>query len=401
MRLWRGKDGAPVIRVAHLSDSHFYEGGRLQDVIDVHRAFVRECAARQVELILHAGDFFERASTPAERRALADFLIEASEVAPVFGVKGNHDRPLELAVFNRLAGVNRIQIVDRPGVYVLREVFGVPMAVVALPWFDKAHLASQVDAATSAEQTRALTIETAHGLLSVLRAEVAQMRASERISVFCGHVMVAGSEVSSGQTLIGTSVELSPSDIAGLGCSYAALGHVHKTQEWYEGRVAYSGSPHRCNFGEPEAKGFRLVTLAENDGRFVSNEFVELPARRMVLLEADWTGVQNIAIEPNTFALSAKREVEGARVRFRYRIRAQDLHQVDEGVLRKVFEADGAAEVQLEAVVETQARARAPEIVEARSTWEKVATWLDAKGIDARPADADRLRSKLAELEAK
>lgn len=406
-----------MIRIAHISDSHWDERGRLQDVVDVHRAFIDQARERDVNLIVHSGDWFERRSTPAERLAVADFLEAARDIAPVFGVKGNHDAELDLSIFPRLNVTDDDQslvIYDRPTaapgsaeVYELDEPFddhAPRLGLLALPWFDKAHLVSQLEASVDQEETRERTIAAAQNLLTCLRAEATRLRGEGIVPILVAHVLVAGSEISSGQTLIGTTVEIAPQDLLDVGAAYAAIGHVHKTQTWFDGRVAYAGSPHRCNFGEPEAKGWRLVTL-DDDGGFLYNDFVELPARRIVRLELDYTeesmraALLEDGIHPNFFGLDVKRDVSGALVRFRYRIRPSDLHLVQEDLIASIFRADGAEEVRMEAVLVQEARARVPEIVEVQTTAEKVDAYLRAKGIDVGPAQVDRLHQKLGILE--
>jgi exonuclease SbcD len=213
--------------------------------------------------------------------------------------------------------------------------------------------------------------------------------------VVVGHLMVAGSEVSSGQTIMGTTVELSPADLMDLGASYVALGHVHKAQEWFGGRVAYSGSPHRCNYGEPEAKGWRLVTL-EDDGTFVSNEFRELPARRIVRLEADWTGHLEAGFVGPAL-LEHGEDLREALVRFRYRIGAEALFLVPEPEIVKILRDQGAHEVKIEAVVEASVRSRAPELATVTTIREKVVGYLKAKGVEV---PAGRLEEVLTKADA-
>lgn len=383
-----------MIRLACLGDSHFDHRGHLQDVIDVHDALLKVAAAREVHGFVHGGDWFERASTPVERNAVADWIRKATAIGPVFGVKGNHDAAQDLEIFNKLETEHSVRIVEQPGAYPIHTVAG-PITMIAVPWFDRAHIASQLE---PGERTRELTISAARAMLDGLRHEAQAARArGTKATVFVGHVMVGGSEVSSGQRIIGTTVELAPSDIAGVGCSVAALGHVHLHQRWLGGRVFYPGSPHRCDYGEArEPKGCCLVTL-DDDGKFLSNEFIELPARRMVLIEEDHSG----KVGPHILQAPERIEdIRGALVRYRYRVRAEDLHLISAEQLERRFLEAGAAEVQLEAIVETETRTRAPEIVEARTTQAKVEAYLTAKQIPTDEAQRSRLFSKLGELEA-
>lgn len=394
-----------MIRIAHTSDLHIDERGRLDDNIAVLDAFLAQAVEAEVDLFVLAGDLFERRSTPAERNALAAFLQEAASIAPVFGVKGNHDAAQDLAIFNRLETDDFIWIADKPtlmpGSAPIWLAHGKRLGLLALPWFDKAHLVATLEATVDAEASRQLTIAAAKNLLTCLRAEAQRIRREGAVPILAAHIQVAGSTVASGQTLIGTSVELSPADILDVDAAYAALGHIHFAQEWFEGRVAYSGSPNRCNFGEPETKGWRLVTLAD-DGDFVSNEVRELPARRMVLIESDWTGAGAGDLDQEGISWSSDvkvHELRDALVRFRYRIRAQDLSRVNEARLREALAAAGAHEVRIEAVIETETRVRAAEISTITSTVEKVDAFLRAKAIDVDEGHRTRLHTKVEELE--
>lgn len=394
--------------LAHLSDSHFNQSGRLRDVVDAHRAILQTARERGVNLFLHAGDFFERRSTAAERTALAEFLQAAAEIAPVCGAKGNHDQAGDLEIFNRLETKHPIYIEERVTRFGEAQVFDVGLgrrlAFIGLAWIDKAHLMATLDAALTGEQTTAMTIGEIRGLLAMLRAEAARLSAAGAVPVMATHVMLGGSVVSSGQILIGQGVELSPSDLLEIGCAYVACGHVHVEQSWFDGRVAYSGSPARCNFGERESKGFRLVTLSDA-GEFLSNEFIELQARPMEFIDFDFTRGRALADLrqaggfPGNFVLEPSHGLKGALVRLRYRINAEDLHLVDAARAEAALQRAGAAEVKVEAIVETNTRARAPEIVDARSLTEKVDHYFKAKAVVVDDATRARVHQKVAALE--
>lgn len=397
-----------MLRLAHLSDTHVCDRLRPQDLHRVLEAFLEQVTELQVDLIVHAGDFFDRRSTPEERIVLANFLQAAARVAPVFGVRGNHDAPKDLDLFNELDADNYICIKDRPTLpgqyhWMPHRNFG----CIALPWFDKAHLVSGLEATVDAERTRLMTNEAARDLLIGLRAEAARARHDGRIPIVVSHAMVAGSEMSTGQVIQGTTVEFTPHDLHEIGAEYVALGHVHKTQEWFGGRVAYSGSPVRHNFGEPEEKGWRLVTF-DDDGKFVSNEFRSLPAREIVLLEADWRRAAvfsryepplRVQVADGELDLGDVSQAEGALVRFRYQIAAADLHLVNEASIRGILEGAGAAEVKIEAVVEHANRIRSEAIVTAQTTRDKVLAYFQAKGETLTPSESYRLETKLAEIE--
>lgn len=389
-----------MIRLAHISDTHVCDQGRVEDLQEVLHAFLDDAREADVELIVHAGDFFDKRSTPRERLVLAEFLREASEIAPVFGVKGNHDAPRDLELFNHLETDSKVIVVDRPTRPGEAHFLVGRFALLALPWFDKAHLVAGLDATVDGETTRLMTIEAAQDLLVGLHAEAARVRGEGRIPVLVSHAMVQGSVMSTGQVIQGTTVELSPYALQEIGAEYVALGHVHKTQAWFDGRVAYSGSPLRHNFGEPEEKGWRLVTF-DDEGRFVSNEFRPLPARQIVLLEVDWTNgnLDRAGAAGNPIDMGDISNIAGALVRFRCHVRAQDLHLVDQEALKGILAQEGAADVKIEAVVEHQTRVRSEAITTARSTLEKIQAYLSAKGEPIDEPTMGRITEKLSEIE--
>jgi len=289
-------------------------------------------------------------------------------------------------------------VMDRPTMPGCAFVAG-GFGVIALPWADKSHLVSQLEATVEAENTRLMTIEAVENLLIGLRAEAARLRSEGLIPVLVSHLMVAGSVTSTGQVMQGIGIELTPYAIQEIGCEYAALGHVHAHQSWFDGRVSYSGSPVRQNFGEGERKGYNLVTF-DDEGKFVSNEFRPLPAREIVLIEADWTGDRASQLDGGVLQMGMDdQEIKWALVRFRYRIDAANLHLANDDDFRGILLQEGAAEVKVEAVVVHGNRIRSEAIVTATSTKEKVLAYLASKGETLTEEAMARLEQNLAAIE--
>jgi DNA repair exonuclease SbcCD nuclease subunit len=374
--------------LAHISDSHFDQHADVEDLVGVHRSFVDAAKSAHVDAIAHAGDFFEGISTPRERNMLADWLGACAEVAPVFGVKGNHDRALELDLFSLLRSANgRVMIVDRPQTSFLGG-FG----FIGLPWFDKAPIASD----SSSGKSRIATQESARALLIGLGAWAAEARDLASIPVLVAHAMVGGSIVSTGQMILGQTVEVSPTDLLSCQAEAVLLGHVHKFQEWAGGRVAYSGSPRRSDHGEPEPKGWRLLVF--EDGKFAGAEFVKLPARELYHADFDFTGENRGLMHTPIVLEQMKEHCRGARVRVRYRIATRDLALFDKEALRRNLMLAGAHDVKIEAQPVAEDRTRAVEVVTASTLPEKVAAFLTAKGITTPRWSS--IEAKLGEIES-
>lgn len=386
-------------KLAHISDTHVCETARIQDLSLVLDAFLNDAADEGVDLIVHGGDFYDKRSTPSERIVLASFLQQAAELAPVFGVKGNHDAAGDMEIFNnRLKTHWPVTVVDRPTMIGGAHVYG-RFACLGLPWFDKAHLVSALPPTANTDETREAVNAAAGDLLIGLKAEAERVRGGGLIPILASHAMVEGSVMSSGQTIQGTTVALSPHALLEVGAEYVALGHVHAAQEWFEGRICYSGSPIRHNFGEPEAKGWRLVTFDE-DGHFLRSEFRPLPAREIVLLEADFrdTTDRSFVIAGSVGAKEAPK-IAGALVRLRYKCRPQDLTAIDDSALENLLREAGAVDVKLEAVVEHADRVRSETITRATTTKDKVHAYFEAKGLVLTPEERARLDAKVDDLD--
>jgi len=398
-------------RLAHLSDIHVDGRGRLDDLCHVLDAFREDIRNRGgVDLVLVSGDIYERRSTPEERSFFAEFLQQTSELAPIVGVRGNHDAEGDVDILNRLETLNPVKFFERPTaapgsawVSDLMEQWAEPFRfrVLALPWIEKSRFAATLAPSASSEEVSARGIAAIRELLTCLRAEASRVRSAGFIPVLCAHVMLGGSVVSTGQMLIGQGLELSPNDLLDIGCEYAACGHIHKTQEFLDGKVAYAGSPTRQNFGETEPKGYRLVTF-DDDGRFVSNEFVELPSRQIVLIDCDWStsdaagdltvnGVEQVVSRAH-----AQGCARDALVRFRFRINKEDTHLVDVGVIERMLRADGAHEIQIERFVVAETRARVPEIAKVDSLNDKLTAYFEAKSVEVDAGQWERLAVKTA-----
>ena len=384
--------------LAHIADLHINERRRPEDTSGVLAEFVEAAGVAGVDLIVVSGDFFHRKSSPVERLMLADFLEAATAVAPVFGVRGNHDAPGDLALFDRLHP--RVTIAERPGPAVVYDhTPGTRFACVGLPWFDKASCVARTGSRSAADSNE-LAMAGAASVLEGVAAEVAWASGQGMIPVLVGHVLVAGSTTSTGQTLVGTTVELGPAALAETGAEYVALGHVHKRQGFmagpgnHDGRVHYSGSPERHNFGEDEPKGWNLV---EFNGRDLAGvEFVELEsARAIALLDADWTAEAGAEFS----VYPAPPFDRGALVRFRYRIEPDKLGEVDEAAIRERYLAAGAQSVTFEAVLAHRERIRSDEIATARTTFEKIEAYWAATGVKVDVPTRVRVKQKLVELE--
>lgn len=393
---------AGEVRVAHLADSHFDESN-LEANARVHGKAIEGIRDFEPDVILHAGDVHDRLgapATPAVRNLAAEVLAELASIAPVFVARGNHDFPGDLLIYQRLRSDHPIEVREAWDSCRLISRRGLTIEVQLLPWFDKSYLAGQVenDLASSAT-TDELAIQAVRGYLTAFQG---RNRDPRTVVLGVGHVNIGGSVVSSGQTLIGRTVELSPSDLARTSADLWALGHIHRSQSWAAGgcSVHYAGSLERLDFGEPEAKGWlaHIVNLVETDAgleKVVESVFVELPATKIVRLEPSdeqlraWISGED---DPGE-------DLAGAKVRIRWKVTPEALGELDLDLIRSKIEALGAAEVKLDPIVRAQVAVRSEALAAGAGLDDHAAVraWVEAIGLPE--ADFDRLDEKIDRLE--
>jgi len=388
-------------RVALIGDSHFDEapGGRFAECMRLHDWIAEDLATRDVDLVVHSGDLFERRSTPRERAAAADWLRDVAEVAPVVLVRGNHDAVGDLSIFGRLRTRHPILVEEAAGVH---QVAGINVACLA--WPRKAELLARMEGAGKEAGEQA----AADALRNVIRGLGAQMDELEGPRLLLAHAMVRASRVSTGQPLVGCDLEVGLEDIALARADAYLLGHIHLAQDWtvdvddLDAPVIYPGSPRRTAFGETEEKGYVLLELGGQGVETWSR--VPTPATPMLLIEGELVDEDCPESGESFRAMRVSNNpssVTGAEIRLRYTVdadeREQAKHEAD--AWRKSWLGRGAADVKVDPIVRSSTRARVPEITRATSLADKLRTLWKARGEEPAEARGHRLITKAHELE--
>ncbi|MCF7929246.1 MAG: exonuclease SbcCD subunit D [Spirochaetales bacterium] len=258
----------------HLTDDQSY---LLDQVLDV----VRDSNA---DALLISGDIYDRSVPPVEAVELVDDFLNRMALetgVPVLIIAGNHDSPERLGFGGRFMEKHGIHIAGRarPDTKpVLLEDDDGPVAFHLLPHAAPARIrtdfASDLDADKEQIHTHAramaLQIENALGLSRGIERKVA-----------LAHCFIGGGKKGESERplSIGT-VEQVP---AGLfsDFTYSALGHLHRRQEFDNGRIQYSGSLMPYSF-EESAYPHGLLQIDIDRAGSVATEFVELAPKHLV-----------------------------------------------------------------------------------------------------------------------
>ena len=274
------------MRILHTSDWHLGRSFHGEDLLAAQAAYLDHLlatvAAEQVDLVVVAGDVYDRALPPVDAVALADdaFHRLAASRARVVVTSGNHDSARRLGFNARLvdlAGVHLRTDAARVADPVLLADEHGPVAVYGLPYLEPDVLTAAWDL-----PARSHHAALAHAL-GLVRADLADRPAGTR-SVVLAHAFVAGGAPSESERDIAVGgVSVVPVELFD-GIDYTALGHLHGRAR-LSGSVRYSGSPVAYSFSEADhVKGSWLVDLGASGLGEV--RFVEAPVlRRLARLE--------------------------------------------------------------------------------------------------------------------
>ncbi len=269
------------VRILHTADSHIGAGWparprhdrprRGDDIVDSYHGVLTQALRRRVDLVIHAGDLFDRPEPPARSLVAAAEPLLACAVAgtPVVIVPGNHER----------CAIPASVLLSHPGVRILDEpdtlVFVVRGTRVAVSGFPCLRRESATRFADALDATR-------------WHDHPADVR------VLAVHQTFESATCGPGDHRFRSADDVVERDAVPEAFHYVAAGHVHRHQVLPPGRpngppIVYAGSPDRVSFAETdEPKGFVVVHAAADR---VTHEFIEHDVRPMSVWPLDVTGL--------------------------------------------------------------------------------------------------------------
>ncbi|MCY7395001.1 MAG: exonuclease SbcCD subunit D [Nocardioides sp.] len=267
------------MRILHTSDWHLGRSFHREGMLGHQAAYVEHLlevvSAEQVDLVVVAGDVYDRALPQVDAVRLADESLArlAASRAQVVLTSGNHDSAQRLGFSSRL--------IDAAGVFIRTDAGAVgtpvlvhdahgPVAVHGLPYLDP-------DVVREPWGLPVRSHEAALGAaMSRVRADLARRPGTR--SVVLAHAFVAGAEPSDSERDISVGgVSRVPTSLFD-GVDYVALGHLHGAHTLTEA-VRYSGSPLAYSFSEAaQVKGSWVVDLGPEG--LSSAAFVPAPVPR-------------------------------------------------------------------------------------------------------------------------
>lgn len=257
------------MRVIHTSDWHL---GRSFGPVSLRRDqeafcdwFVTTAVTHRADLVVIAGDLYDRAVAPTESIELFRDTVRRLRAADIVvaAISGNHDGADRVSPYDDL--------LDAGGMYVRGGYEGVgrvvtltfadgPLDLVMVPFLDPQAAPDGFGDTYDDDLGERRRRRTHQSVLADALASAKTALGSPR-SLLVAHAFVVGGEVSESERQLevgGTgAVDAALFD----GFSYVALGHLHRPQQVGRASIRYSGTPMAYSFSEEHAKSVVVVDI--------------------------------------------------------------------------------------------------------------------------------------------
>ncbi len=274
------------MRILHTSDWHlgrqFHNYSLLEDQRHALQQICTIVAERQVDVVIVAGDIYDRSVPPATAVELLDETIDriCHELqVPMIVIAGNHDSPERLGFGARQLATAGLHVSgglwQTPQQIVLTGRQGEKVAFYPIPYVDPA----------TVRHLHGVEVATHEEAMTHLIGQIHDLHDPEIPAVAIAHCFLAGGVGSESERplSIGGVEYISPQLFTDF--AYAALGHLHGPQFRGAETIRYSGSPLKYSFSEEnQNKSVTLIELAES--KSVSIEKIAIkPTRNMRTLK--------------------------------------------------------------------------------------------------------------------
>jgi exonuclease SbcD len=270
------------MRILHTSDWHlgrqFHNQSLLEDQRHALQQICTIVAEQQVDVVIVAGDIYDRSVPPA---AAVDLLSETIDrichqlQVPMIVIAGNHDSPQRLGFGARQLATAGLYVVGSlwqlPELIILTDRQGEKVAFYPIPYADPATVRNLhgVEVATHEDAMR--------HLINLIHAT----HDPEVVAVAIAHCFLAGGEGSESERPLSMGgVETVPVQLF-TDFVYTALGHLHGPQFRGAETIRYSGSPLKYSFSEErQNKSVTLIDLSSKDNISIT-QIPLIPIRNM------------------------------------------------------------------------------------------------------------------------
>lgn len=283
--------GGNIVRIFHTADWHL---GKLvqgvymtEDQEHVLNQFLQAIDEGQPDVVVIAGDLYDRAVPPVEAVNLLDSILAEiilKKKIPVISIAGNHDSPTRVGFGH--------QLLKESGLYIVGEQSVTIEPVILNDEHGEVHfyLIPFTEPSTIKHLFNDDSISTFNDAMKKIVAEIEEKMDKSKRNVIIGHAFVTPH----GEMEENTSESERPLSIGGSEYvsaelfkpfNYTALGHLHKAHYVLNETIRYSGSPLKYSLSEANhEKGFLIVDL-DKDGQVSVLKRAFKPRRDLRIVE--------------------------------------------------------------------------------------------------------------------
>ncbi len=397
-----------MIKVVHFADAHIDiathgrhdpETGlpiRVLDFLKALDAIIDTAIHEKADLVIFSGDAYkDRTPSPTFQREWGRRIIRLSAAGiPALLLVGNHDispasgRANTLQEFDTLQ-VPRVKVLYQPALLTPRDLWDLPLQVIAVPWIFRSGLMASIEY-TASEGDR-LNEEIEKRLAVIIEDHLNNLDPSLP-TILVAHGSVQGAVYGNERTvMLGKDLILPGSLVKDPRLDYVALGHIHKHQDLNPGQhppVVYPGSIERVDFGEAEdEKGFIIAQVEKGK---TTCQFKKLNGRRFFDKQVRIKDKEGM-MEKILACLPAEEKIPDAIIRLVIEY-PRDLDMfIDEPLLRE--KCAGALEFHLIRRPQEEARLRLPhdQTIASLSPLELLDIYW--KSVSTKPKETDTLQT--------
>lgn len=259
------------MRILHTADWHLGKTMEGRDRMNEFEAMVDEIVRAaedyQVEAIVLAGDVFDAYNPPAAaERLYYDALdrLSAGGKRKMAVIAGNHDQPERLAAPSPLLQRFGVDVFSSPLPTALTWTFPnrqESAVILAMPYPSEARLRQKLSDDADESQLR----DDYAGWLAGQLRQAADAFGKDTCNLLISHLFVAGGrETQSERPIQLGGAYTVPQAALQCGADYAALGHLHRPQQWIgnDQITRYAGSPLSLSFSEAgQAKSVSILNM--------------------------------------------------------------------------------------------------------------------------------------------
>jgi exonuclease SbcD len=366
-----------MVKILHFADAHINmanygrqdpESGLAMRVVDFLTSLdtiVDAAIDEKVDLVLFAGDAYkDRNPAPTFQREWGRRIMRLANAGiPTILLVGNHDlspslnRAHALEEFNTLE-IENVIVADKPKFYTSKELWGLPLQLITLPWVSRSGMIAHLDMELSKPEGIYEELETKIG--NAIDQWLDEADPSLPV-VLTAHASIQGAVYGGERTvMLGKDLVLSGSLVKDPRLDYVAMGHIHKPQDLNEGQqppVVYPGSIERVDFGE--AKDKKFYVMAEIEKGNTNYQMIELSGIRKFIDRAVTLKSDVNVTEQLLKTLPAPKEMQDAIVRLTIEYPRDWESLIDDAALRET--TLGTFEFHLVKRPQIETRIRIPE----------------------------------------